>query len=104
MIHFEIKFPAASPSRILLEPLPDCFWQRVLVKTKPAMTSAIDDKGLVDFRGSLCVQAWGSRQRRSSRVVFCKINNKVAPTSGSAAPVEIDTNPEPWRISVRRPA
>jgi hypothetical protein len=104
MVHFEIKFPAASPSTIQLEPLPDFFSQRVLVMTEPAMTSACNEKGLVEFWGPLSVQAWGRRQLRSSQIVSCKINNKVAPTSVRAAPVEVDTNPEPWRISVRRSA
>lgn len=61
MVHFEIKFPAASPSPIQLEPLPDCFSQRVLVMTEPTMTSAFNEKWLVEFWGPSSVLARGSR-------------------------------------------
>ena len=93
----EMNSPTACPSRIMLQPLPDCFRQQVLKINKPATMSAIDDHEPTDFWGSLIVQASGSRQVRPFRVVSYIINNRAAPTPGSAAQVVVDTNPKPRR-------
>ncbi len=69
----------------------------MLVLNKPTMMSAFNDLEPIDFLGSFSAQVWDSRIKRSFRVVSYIITNKAAPTTGSAAPAVVDTNPKTRR-------